>query len=203
MRVLISGHLPKGAGESEKQKFQDAEANLRKAGHYPLNPAGKYSEIMIPLSVMIHQLESCEAIYLLAGWKQSREAMVLKYYCEVFGKVILFQSKKEKQEDEADMRVVQIKEAIRRVTGLKYEKYRKGKRGSNEIYFARMIFSKHCADLGMSAEQSTRYVSRDRTTLRRYQDKYVNEYEHNPRFRETARRISQILQVEREGVETN
>lgn len=199
MRILISGYLPCGADESERLKFQEAEASLRKDGHHPINPAGRFQGILTPLPVRIHQLGSCDAIYLLKGYRESRECLLEKYYCELFGLKVIFESQTEKEEDEIDHKIRRIKKAIRTVTGLRYEKYRGGKRGRNEIYFARMIFSKHCADIGLTTSQVTRYVSRKKTTLRRHQENYKSEYEHNPRFREAARRISEILEPEVQG----
>lgn len=77
MRIYISGQMA-GLGEKEyAAKFNAAEKKLRSEGHEPINPVTvaayglDYDKSMEVDKIL---LESCNAVYMLDNWKESRGA---------------------------------------------------------------------------------------------------------------------------------
>lgn len=195
MRVYISGDL-KGAPDIVEQKFSDAEACLRDAGHEPINPF-KLSDSGLPKwpdRLEILSLAS-DAIFLLSDWLQSNEAMTEKYLCSVTGKKIIFQSQLDTKASETkdyEAIVEKIAGAIEEVTGLKLSDYSSGPR-IREEFFARMIFAYQCKKGGLSDEEIRRYIDRDRTTILHYFKQYEIDFAVTAKFRSTASRVDEKL----------
>lgn len=92
MRVYISG--PITGHDDYKEKFAAADERLRAAGYKVFNPAklGEHLNNLTyeeTLKVDLVILNSCDAIYMLPGWRQSRGANREYGYALGAGKTIL------------------------------------------------------------------------------------------------------------------
>lgn len=97
MKIYIAGPMT-GLPELNFPLFNLTAQRLRYEGHFVVSP----SEINIPhpgdwVSAMradIKELVSCEAIYLLNGWNQSRGASLEHYIASNLGMIILYDNSK-------------------------------------------------------------------------------------------------------------
>lgn len=105
MRIYISGKIGEEfLSEATRQKFQNVESRLRKAGHEVFNPTtsglGKtadesasilgttfYKEIML---LDLRELTRCDAIYMLPDYKTSPGAMAELYFAKAIGLQIIY-----------------------------------------------------------------------------------------------------------------
>lgn len=89
MKVYISG--PITGTEDYKERFKAAEAELRRAGHVPVNPVtiseklGKGLPHEAYMKRDIEWLVSCEGIYMLPNWQNSKGARVEKIVADACG----------------------------------------------------------------------------------------------------------------------
>lgn len=78
MRIYISGAMTSDPGH--RKKFQETEDKLRLQGHDAVNPARVADIIRTDMtwdewmSIDIGLLKVCDAIYMMAGYKDSRGA---------------------------------------------------------------------------------------------------------------------------------
>jgi hypothetical protein len=179
-----------------KVKFEAAEEYLKEINHTPINPLkiNTYRLAIWPDRLLV--LADCHSIFLLSDWLQSEESRMEKYYCEVTGKDIIFQSRMENDHyagAKIEYEVNRISGAIHEVTGMSLEDYADGPR-TEPKYFCRVLFSIQCKRGGIDPEDiAFRYIQRDRTTILHYLKKYPDELKFNPKFREIAEKVNQKL----------
>lgn len=97
-----------------------------------------------------------------------------------------------KQDPRLITEISRITEAIQEVTWLPYETYKDGP-SDVKCFFARMIFSFQCREMGFSPRMITAFINRRRTTILRYLKNYKYEYRYNLEFRELADKVNQKL----------
>ena len=116
-RIYISGKMgEKSLSEATKEKFAQAEARLKSEGWDPINPAtseyqdyiqgvlaeacedwqqgdmeGDFNEYGEMLMLDLHIIILCDAIYMLADWRQSPGARVEHEYAKALGKDIRYE----------------------------------------------------------------------------------------------------------------
>jgi hypothetical protein len=83
MRVYISGKITGLPLEEAEKNFSDAEKQIIKDGHIPVNPMKikPYDPSLTWEDYMIANLEElfkCDAIYMIDGWIESRGARIEK-----------------------------------------------------------------------------------------------------------------------------
>lgn len=100
MKIYIAGKISGLVYSEAYMKFWNAEKLLRRLGHEPLNPMevngldgdgkehpwGEYMRRDIPV------LLSCDAIYLLPDWADSRGARLEKHIAEEIGMLLVYES---------------------------------------------------------------------------------------------------------------
>ena len=110
MRIYIAGVISRGATLSREEvisniaQFDEAAARLRAEGHEPVNPVDLHDvrptdEPTVTkelwnrrLRVDIAALLTCDAIYLLPGWEDSRGACLERYIAEQFDMEVRYRS---------------------------------------------------------------------------------------------------------------
>jgi len=203
MRVFISG-CTEPPDENTRSAFQKAESDLFKLYYTPVNPFSINPGTLVSWPVLLEILSGCDAIFLLRGWMESDQSRLEKYYCEVTGKPILFQSKIEKDHylsSKIQSQVTIIKEAIQEVSGLAFDDYRDGPR-NDPGFFARMIFVMECKRAGISPQMIKSFINRKRTTILHYIAKYPDECKYNPTFREMAGMVRDKLKSKTSNCES-
>ena len=94
-RIYISGKMSGMAKEDYKKKFSNAEEYLEKLGFDVVNPSTVDSDI-IPYNDLLWAdlriLMSCDAIYMLDNWKNSKGAKAEYYFADAIGLEILFEN---------------------------------------------------------------------------------------------------------------
>jgi len=196
MKVYISGNT---IGLPQRFRFEDAEAYLTKNNHSPVNPFNCST-----LSSRIELLSNCDAIFLLTDWLSCNDSRIEKYYADITGKLIMFESRIEeenKQTYKEEIIISRIKGAIQEVTGLAFEQYAKDERIPGKRlhkcrpvgYFCRMIFSIQCEKAGIKAKRITRYIPRHYTSILHYLSGYKSEYDFNKEFRTMADSVNEKL----------
>ncbi|HEX2920903.1 MAG TPA: DUF4406 domain-containing protein [Bacteroidales bacterium] len=191
MKTFISGQI-ETPSEDIRLKFQKAEDYLKSIGRFPLNP------LKMPQENRFYHLQSCKSIYLLDSWIHSPEAMAEKYYSELTGKEIIYESNARNQE-KINLKILKITEVIKEVAGwepeqyLSHEKGPKGLKSQNRGYLGRLLFAVESLDAGMDLDEVCKYVGRDKTTVMCYPQKYENEFRFNARFRKIAEKVDKLL----------
>lgn len=94
MKVYISGKIT--GNPYYKDDFKEAEEELREFGHEPVNPAAVYDEgnCSTYKDCIDHDLEllaTCDAIYMLRGWRKSAGARLEHQYAQTTGMWIAHQ----------------------------------------------------------------------------------------------------------------
>lgn len=202
MKVYISGDtsgLPQ-----VKYRFEDAEAYLTKNNHIPVNPFKIDRSKLAPLPVRMEALAGCDAIFLLTDWISCDDSKIEKYYSDITGKAIMFESRIEegkKQFCKEEVIVSGIKGAIHEVTGMSFEEYAKDDRVPGKRlhkckptgFFCRMLFSVQYQKAGFDTRRVLKYIPRDYTSILHYLRKYDSEYQYNKEFRDMADKVNCML----------
>ncbi len=79
MRVFISGPIAKHGLEKARKIFNQAEDDLRRRGHTPVNPFKDERNKMTWTECMrlsIQDLLTCDGIYMLPAWHESKGALL-------------------------------------------------------------------------------------------------------------------------------
>jgi hypothetical protein len=97
MNIYIAGKITGLEYEASAKLFQDAETVIEKAGHTPLNPLTivdqdderEWEDYMLDAIEIV--LVSCEAVYMLSNWRESRGARIEHAIAEITAKPIYYQ----------------------------------------------------------------------------------------------------------------
>ena len=103
MKVFISGKISGLPKKEYESNFFEAEYFLKIRGYEVVNPLEICKDIHIDdyskqLGRCIWKLISCDAIYMLSNWKDSKGAMIENYTAITLGKEIMFESDGYKQQ---------------------------------------------------------------------------------------------------------
>ena len=192
MKIYISGKIT-GLPLSEiEAKFQQAEWLLEDLGLEAINPLKNgldfYDDWKKHLVVDIENLLSCDAIYMLDNWVDSKGARIEKSIADETGMDVWFESRVIKNQKV----VLKIQNAIHEVAGLRFsECITKNRR--RDGFFARMIFVYHCNKQNMIPVDIAQYIHRHRTDVYHYLKKYDNEVKYSPYFRNIATNVDERL----------
>lgn len=176
--------------------YSQAALEIEKLGHVPVSPYGpKGSLLPWPLRLEALIGQQCQGLYLLKGWHNSVEATIERHICLTTGKLILFQSTEERKStlsQEKHAIIERVQGAIHEATGMTLEEYRIRRRKEHFV-FARMIFSHHCIRAGLSPEEISVCLDRNKSMIYHYLNRYNDECKYTPAFREIAAQVDQIL----------
>lgn len=99
MKVYIAGPI---TGHFDyRAKFRDAEKELQEKGHIVVNPAtlpDGLGDLGDYLRICFAMIDSCEAIYFLSGWTDSKGANEEWEYANEKGKKMFYQSEEDERE---------------------------------------------------------------------------------------------------------
>ncbi len=96
MRIYISGKITGLPIEEVKEKFKKASKEVASSGHWPVNPLeiSPFEESKSWIDYMaddIKELLSCDAIYLLKDWNQSKGARIEFVIAKELGLIKMFE----------------------------------------------------------------------------------------------------------------
>lgn len=91
MKIFISGKIT--GNPNYKEHFDKAEEELRQLGNIPINPT------ILPLGLSdtdymkigLSMLETCDAVYMLSNWENSKGATIEYNYARYLNKFIYFE----------------------------------------------------------------------------------------------------------------
>lgn len=192
MRIYISGKISGLPYNEVEERFDDAEKLLSDLGFEVVNPLknglATHEEWIKHLCKDIELLHSCDAIYMMDNWTESRGARHEYNFALAENKDIWFESNVVRQNKE----VLRIQNAIHEVTGMRFNQYITKSRKRDGV-FARMIFVYHCRKRKMKLTQIAKYVHRDHSSMLHLLRKYDDDFKYNPQFRDMATRVNNIL----------
>lgn len=194
MRIYISGKITGLPQDEARQKFADAQALLDEIGFEAVNPM----EQGLPADATWEQhmvkdfelLLSCDAIYMMDNWIDSKGAQIEYDVANRLGKDVWFESNVRRD----NAIVMRIQNAIHEVTGLQFNEYITKSR-KRDGFFARMLFVYHCRCQKMKLTQIAKYVHRDHSSMLHLLHKYEDDFNHTPQFRDMAIRVNNILNI--------
>lgn len=193
MKIYISGKITGTPINQARQKFDEAEKKLTKAGHTVVNPMSlKFKSDCWDhcMSRCIPALLKCDAIHMLPDWEGSKGARIERYIAGEKGLLILYETPPKMDEKEIYNRAAV---AVAVVTGYKLSDYAVPSR-ERPLFFARSLFAHSVVQLGIQnqskiAEKLNRKPSAVNRALRNYPD----ELKVNPEFRRMAEKLNSLL----------
>lgn len=192
MRIYISGKISGLSLQETQERFADAQALLVEIGFEAVNPMAKGLPDDLPWEQhMVKDIElllSCDAIYMMDNWTESKGAQIEYDIANRLGKDVWFESNVRRENKE----VMRIQNAIHEVTGMRFGEYITKSR-KRDGFFARMIFVYHCRMHKMKLTKIAEYVHRDHSTMLHLLKKYQDDFKYSPQFREMAIRVNNIL----------
>lgn len=191
--IYISGVL---GTEESKHRFHEAECFLNEMNYSPVNPLKINSFHLTVWQARLEILSSCDGIFLLNDFIHSNESLIEKYYCEITGKEILFQSLAEENFSRECFErplIARVTGAIEMVTGKKFDEYREENR-KPEVFYPRVIFSYQCNINGLPEERIAHYLGRDITTIKHHLKKYNDNFHFVKDFRVAAENVRVALE---------
>lgn len=192
MKIYISGKITGLPQQEAREKFANAQALLEEQGYETVNPMEKGMSDDAPWEQhMIKDIEllfTCDAIFMMDNWRDSKGAQIEYATAYYLGKDIRFQSRMNQESNE----VFRIQNAIHEVTGMKFAEYITKSR-KRDGFYARMLFVYHCRKAKMKLTQIAKFVHRDHTSMLHLLNKYEDDFRFNPQFRELATRVNDIL----------
>lgn len=193
-RIYISGVL---GTDEVKSLFDEAELFLTELDYFPINPLKINAYQLAPWSQRLEMLSSCNGIFLLNDFMKSQESMTEKYFCEITGKEIIFQSLAEENINRECFErplIARVTGAIEAKTGKKFDEYKEENR-KPEIFYPRMIFSYECNKRGMPVERIANYLGRDITTIKHQLKRYNDSFKWVKDFRNIAEDVDKLLET--------
>jgi len=187
MKIYISGKISGLDRQEVIRKFTVAESVLVKQGHDVVNPLRNGIPYEAPwemhIAMDIIHLISCDAIYLLPCWEESRGAMLERNIAELTGKKILYQE---------TTRYSGIKRAIYEATGVGYYDVRNHSRKKNIVY-AKVLFVKLFHDAGATPYQIAHMINRSESNVHYSLQKYQDDMRFTPEFKRLSEDVSKRL----------
>lgn len=192
MKIYISGKITGLPLQETRERFADAQAFLDEIGFEAVNPMEKGLSDDLPWEQhMVKDIEllfSCDAIYMMDNWMESKGAQIEYDIANRLGKDVWFESNVRRENKE----VMRIQNAIHEVTGMRFGEYITKSR-KRDGFYSRMIFVYHCRRAKMKLTQIAKFVHRDHSSMLHLLNKYEDDFRYNPQFREMAIRVNDIL----------
>lgn len=191
MRVYVSGRISGLNEDDVNSKFRKGMNDVIEMGHEAVNPlnnglpkSASWGEHMVR---DIEMLMSCEAIYMLHNWKESRGARIELNIAIEMGFKVIYAAANEHTEYTA------IVKAVEKATGLTFAEIIKEGKGIKQ-YFARLIFAEHAKRrMGLHPKEIAKEMNRTRTLVIRYPSRYETELKTNSRFRTLVEKTESYL----------
>lgn len=188
VRIYISGKVTGLPVTDARRKFADVRDFLESIGFEVVNPMedglpddAAWEQHMVK---DIEMLFTCDAIYLMSDWVESKGASIEHDIAKRMGLMVFFES---------EVRVfARIADAIRDVTGLSLREYSTRSRKRNVIY-ARMLFVHHCRQSGMTLSNIAEHINRNHSSVLHMLSAYDNDVVFNPKFKRMAEKVSELL----------
>lgn len=194
MRVYISGRISGLDYKDVEHRFGEAERKLRDVGYKPISPLDNGLSPSDPwirhMAKDIEILYSCDAIYMLEGWQESRGACIEYDFAIRTNKAILFASEQDRNESV----IKRVSSAVHEVTGLSLCEYAK-RSNERRLFYARMLFAYHCRKAGLPTKVIANRLRRNVATIDYTIGKYKDDVEYNSDFRALAGRAQELLSV--------
>lgn len=192
IRIYISGKITGLDADVVKRKFADVKELLEEIGFEAVSPF----DYVLPDGATwaehkgkdITMLMSCDAIYMMDNWIDSKGASIEYDVAKRLDLKIFFES----NVYNGNKMVVRISQAIHEVTGLALSDYSTCSRRRDVIY-ARMMFVHHCRKQKMTLNKIAEYIGRTHGTVIHMLESYDNDIRYNPNFREMAMKVNEIL----------
>lgn len=190
MKIYISGKITGLPIQDVRQKFEDVKALLDEIGFDAVNPMASHDEMTWEQHMVkdIELLMSCDAIYMMDNWIDSKGAQIEYDIANRLGKDIWFESKIVPECKE----VMRIQNAIHEVTGMRFDEYITKSKKRDGCY-ARMLFVYHCRRQKMTLTKIAKYVHRDHSSILHLLNKYDDDFKYNQHFREMAIKVNNLL----------
>lgn len=186
-KYYISGAISSLPLEQAKAQFAEAEERLRRRGAEVANPtknalpdSATWEEHM---TIDIIMLLSCQAVYMLPTWEQSKGASLEHRIAKELGMAV---------EYERPPHNPGIKEAINRVMGVNVRELAADNRNRWQVY-ARSIYAHHAKAAGDSIGRIASDLRHDPSTISYYLRKYEDETRYNREFRAAAANVEELL----------
>lgn len=199
--VYISGQMSGLDPQEVTKRFEEAEQLLESIGLHPVSPLGVYKRFSqlkqdlpdtpeetiwdMAMIEAIQLLLPCQGIFMLSNWSDSRGARIERKISVEKCKIILYES--------SFNTIHRIKEAIREVTGLRFEQYSHPEKFTR-THFARMIFSYQCRKHEcMNLHEVASELNVHYTNASKYHCKYFNEIKVNKTFSTMAAKVDYLV----------
>ena len=191
MRVYISGKITGLPYDEVVRLFAKGEDDISKMGHEPINPlnnglvkSATWKEHMVR---DIEMLMTCEAIYLLTNWTDSRGARIERGVGFEMGLEVILEG------GSISLRAERIKYAIEMATGFCFDDYTTKSR-NRELYYARMAFI--ClSEPFYKVSELGEMVNRDHSTVIHCLTNFQSEKQYNKEFRNMINKIEKLLTI--------
>lgn len=192
MKVYISGKITGLPISEAEERFKDAEDLITALNLIPVNPLNnglpRHSSWEEHMARDIELLKTCEAIFMLDNWEDSRGAKIEYEFAIGAGKKVMYEKMTVSGRD-----LQNLTTAIHEITGLTIKDLTDESRTRDTVY-ARMIFAWHCRD--MRADDIGRILNRDRCTVIYYLNRYEDEVKYNPSFAKLANKVDKKMKKE-------
>lgn len=170
-----------------KAQFAEAEKRLNARGIAVVNPTRNgLPEIATwsqHLTIDIILLLSCQGIYMLKNWEQSRGAALEHSIARELGMAIEY----EQPPSHAD-----IKDAINRAMGVYFKEITSDNRNRWKVY-ARIIYVHHAKAAGDLVTQIAKEIRHHYSSVCYYLRKYDDEMQYNHEFKVVAAKVEELL----------
>jgi hypothetical protein len=188
MKIYISGKISGLEREHVLEKFTAAERHLKDKGFNVVNPINNGLPWDAPweshMAMDIIHLLSCDAIFLLPCWSDSKGAMLEKKIAELTGKKIWSQAADYKQEE--------IRAAVLEATGISMEIIESGNRTEMSV-FAKYILVRLYIEMGLHPSMIARLINRSVKNIQYSLRKYNESLAYSRKFKHLDQKVRSLL----------
>jgi hypothetical protein len=207
MKIYLSGAIPNPLTPEARQRFEDAEKIWNDCGLEVINPLKNGLPDTAPRAqhraCNRNMLATCDALYLIDGWKEDEDCETDLYDAADRGFDIYWGNDAPdfipqpfyfaRQPDAIKKnKLDRIKRAVFETTGLQLHQYNTKKRAI-ELVFARMLFVYQCRRNNMKLCEIKKYLKMTHSAMLYLLRKYNDEIKFNNQFRELAMKVNNIL----------